>query len=581
MPSSFSSNLRVEKQATGENTGTWGTLANQIFDLFDDAIAGVQDITMTDATYTLSTVEGADDESRAAVINVIGTTTAVRDITLPAFSKLYIFYNNLTSGTDDVRASIGGTTVSIPYGFHKRVWTDGTSCFDATNKITERWQDWGGSLATTGSADAYLLTTNRTLTAYADGEKVHVVANFANTGAATINVDSVGVKAIRKVDTTGDIALIANDIVSAGHYILQYDASANTAAGAWIVLNPTFNSSNVAITGGSITGITDLAVADGGTGASDAATARTNLGAIATLVEDTTPQLGGFLDPNGAYIGMDKGGDIASASPLVIDTDGDAFDVTGTTGFAAMTVAANRFFYLQFDGALTMTHHATNLNLPGGANITTAAGDRGLFYSTGTDTVHCIAFVKASGLPIAVLDEDDFASDSAAHVPTQQSIKAYVDGLINQKLIVREEQTAGTNGHAGATFTSGGNRTRFLNATQVNTITGASLATNQITLPAGTYHCQASAPSFKVGNNLAWLANITDTAVEILGTSERSEAADGVQSRSFVDGVFTIAAEKVFELQHRCNSTRANDGFGSNAGITTEVYSVVSITKLA
>ena len=55
-------------------------------------------------------------------------------------------------------------------------------------------------------------------------------------------------------------------------------------------------------------------------------------------------QLGGVLDVNGNYVQTEKGGDIASASPLVIDTDGDYFDVTGTTGFAAMTVAADRQF---------------------------------------------------------------------------------------------------------------------------------------------------------------------------------------------------------------------------------------------
>jgi len=97
---------------------------------------------------------------------------------------------------------------------------------------------------------------------------------------------------------------------------------------------------------------------------------------------------------------MQKGADIASASPLVIGLDGDYFNVTGTTGFAAMTVAANRRFFLQFDAILTMTHHATNLDLPGEADITTAAGDVGEFFSTGASTVQCVNYTRANGAPI-------------------------------------------------------------------------------------------------------------------------------------------------------------------------------------
>ena len=111
----------------------------------------------------------------------------------------------------------------------------------------------------------------------------------------------------------------------------------------------------------------------------------------------TTVKLGGLLDTDGNYIQTEKGGDIASASPLIIDTDGSYFDVTGTTGFSAMTVAADRQFTLQFDGVLGMTHHATNLDLPGEANITTAAGDVAIFQSTGSNTVQCISYTKADG----------------------------------------------------------------------------------------------------------------------------------------------------------------------------------------
>ena len=84
---------------------------------------------------------------------------------------------------------------------------------------------------------------------------------------------------------------------------------------------------------------------------------------------------------------MTKGGDIASASPLVIDTDGNYFDVTGTTTVTSIntTGGAGTLIKLHFDGAVTLTHHSTNLVLAGATNFTTEAGDEVEFveYDTG------------------------------------------------------------------------------------------------------------------------------------------------------------------------------------------------------
>jgi len=117
------------------------------------------------------------------------------------------------------------------------------------------------------------------------------------------------------------------------------------------------------------------------------------------VVDDTTPQLGGPLDPNGKFIGMDKGEDVPSGTPT-IGTDGDYFDVSGTSTISAFTVAGNRHFFCQFDGALQLTHNSTDLDLPGEANITTAAGDVAEFFSTGTNDVQCVNYTKADGTAV-------------------------------------------------------------------------------------------------------------------------------------------------------------------------------------
>ena len=91
-----------------------------------------------------------------------------------------------------------------------------------------------------------------------------------------------------------------------------------------------------------------------------------------------------------------KGGDIPSASTLVIDTDGDYFDITGTTGITAMTVDAGRRFTLQFDGAVTLTH-GSSLYLPGATNFTTEANDSLDFIATAANTVRCTSYALKDG----------------------------------------------------------------------------------------------------------------------------------------------------------------------------------------
>ncbi len=102
----------------------------------------------------------------------------------------------------------------------------------------------------------------------------------------------------------------------------------------------------------------------------------------------------------GAEKAFAKGNDIAAASPLIVGTDGNYFDVTGATGITSMTVAAGRLFMLQFDSTPLLTHHATNLNLPGGANITAAVGDRLIGFATAANQVTVLDYIRAAKLPM-------------------------------------------------------------------------------------------------------------------------------------------------------------------------------------
>lgn len=269
--------------------------------------------------------------------------------------------------------------------------------------------------------------------------KLSDTATISSTGGTTVLSTAQEQTAVIKCDGT----LVSNITLECGTRVNQYLVW-NATSGAYTVTLKTNAGTGITVPQGEA-----YVLACDGTNVVQVPLESPNT-YIASLLADTSPQLGGFLDPNANYIGMAKGGDIASASPLVIDTDGDFFDVTGTTGFSAMTVAANRFFVLQFDGALTITHGASLL-LPTAANITTEAGDRALFFSTGADTVICLAYTRADGAPLTGTDTELSQGTHTIWIPAVAWYSATTNGAASYQA----ETTAGRPDIKGWAFDDG------------------------------------------------------------------------------------------------------------------------------
>lgn len=137
-------------------------------------------------------------------------------------------------------------------------------------------------------------------------------------------------------------------------------------------LSPT-DASNTAITGQSLEG---------------------NVANMANM-DDTLQAMLGML---GRWTSSDT---IASAATTDIGAQPEAYlTVSGTTTITAFgTVRAGTVRYLRFSGALTLTHNATSLILPGAANITTAAGDTAIVVSEGSGNWRCVSYQRAATIP--------------------------------------------------------------------------------------------------------------------------------------------------------------------------------------
>lgn len=190
----------------------------------------------------------------------------------------------------------------------------------------------------TGSANAQVVSSTITPANFSlVGKNIACfVAGFTNTGATTLNYNATGATNIFKRSTSGPIALSGGEIVTNNLVCAQYDGT------QYQLINDNKN----------------------------------ELGKQVSLASATTTDLG------------------TSATHNIL--------ITGTTTITAFGSSAQTdlpLYFIQFNGALTLTHNATSLILPGATNITTASGDYAFAQYLGSGNWRVSSYQRAASIP--------------------------------------------------------------------------------------------------------------------------------------------------------------------------------------
>ena len=226
MASTYVNDLRLNELATGDASGTWGTITNTNLELIAEAFSfGTESITTNADTHTSTIADGATDPVRSMYVKYTGTLDSACTITIApnTVSKLW-FIENGTSGSQNIIISQGtGANVTIPAGDTKVVYSDGAGsgaaivdAFASLSTVDLKVQD-DLTVTDDASVGGDLLVSGEVQTAnigFTDGDNAITIADgggitAANGITSTAAANTLGATSFNDANITnvGDIAL--------------------------------------------------------------------------------------------------------------------------------------------------------------------------------------------------------------------------------------------------------------------------------------------------------------------------------------------------------------------------------------
>jgi hypothetical protein len=308
MASTFSTDLKIELMATGENSGTWGTKTNTNLDLVQQAIVGFENIAITSTNTTLLMTDATISTARNAVLRFTGTITANCTVFVASGIEKPYTLENATSGAFTLALNqVGGASVIFGAADKttKLVYLNGTDAVDLgvvnltapqtlTNKtlttptltspIINEIDDSNGNeeiiFTATASAVNELTVANAATgnnpNITASGSDADVGINFTPKGTGAVTFNGTGkIQAVKEkvtvtaVASTGTInydfltqAVLYHTTVATGQFTINLRGSSSTTlnnmlsvgesvTGAFLNTNTTFYVSTITIDGSS------------------------------------------------------------------------------------------------------------------------------------------------------------------------------------------------------------------------------------------------------------------------------------------------------------------------------------------